>query len=375
MEAVLLERFKDPALARELIGTIETLAQLHSGSLAEERPLRLMEVCGSHTVAIAKSGIASVLPHNIQLISGPGCPVCVTAGRDVDRIIALTKIPNVTLTTFGDMLRVPGSTSSLQQQKAHGAHVEVVYSPLDALALAAQDPSGHYVFVGVGFETTTPLVAATIQRAAARGLDNFTVLAVHKQVPPALNALAVDDELALDGLILPGHVSTILGVEPFVILAEHYGIPAVICGFEPVDILLAINMLLVQITRGQAQIEIAYSRAVNPEGNPTARCTLSEVFDVCDASWRGLGFIPNSGHCINAEYAAFDAGRRFDVDALTEPTVEPKGCRCGSVLRGALRPSDCPLFGKPCTPANPIGPCMVSSEGSCAASYSYQLVG
>lgn len=369
MDASFLNSFKDPALVTELLGVIDRL----SGRLYERlgRPVNLMEVCGTHTVAIARSGFRSVLPASLRLVSGPGCPVCVTANSDIDRIIALTRVPQVIVATFGDMVRVPGSSTSLMQCKAKGAAVEVIYSPLDALALAQSHPDKQVVLVGVGFETTTPLIAATVLRAQALGLDNFSVIAAHKRVPPALKALVDDPQIALDALILPGHVSTILGVEPYVFLARDHHIPGVITGFEPVDVLQGIAQLLRQLVEERSEIEISYMRGVMSEGNPTALATIDKVFDVCDADWRGMGSIPGSGYAIRQEFAAFDALRRFELEV--EPTVEPKGCRCGDVLRGVLAPSQCPLFGKACTPTNPIGPCMVSSEGSCAAWFRYQI--
>jgi hydrogenase expression/formation protein HypD len=369
MDAALLDSFRDPQLARRLLGAIEALAK----RLAKQdaRPINLMEVCGTHTVTIARNGFRSVLPPNIKLLSGPGCPVCVTANADIDHIIALTRLSGVTLATFGDMARVPGSSTSLTLRKAEGASVEIVYSPLDALRLARERDSQQIVLVGVGFETTAPLSAATIERAAALGLKNFSVITVHKQVPPALRALMSDPEIALDALILPGHVSTILGTEPYAFLARDYRIPGVITGFEPVDVLQGIAQLLEQRVEGRAKIEIAYRRGVMAQGNPTARATIDRVFTTRDANWRGLGTIPQSGYAIRDEFAAFDARRRFDPKV--EPTVEPTGCRCGDVLRGIIAPSGCPLFGTVCTPANPTGPCMVSSEGSCAAHYRYRI--
>jgi hydrogenase expression/formation protein HypD len=365
MDVGLFDSFRDPGLARELLRAIDGLAARLDG------PINLMEVCGTHTVAIARAGFRSVLPGNIRLLSGPGCPVCVTANRDIDRIIALTRLPDVTVATFGDMVRVPGSSTSLMQRRAEGARIEVVYSPLDALRLAREHPDQQLVLVGVGFETTTPLIAATIERAAALELANFSVLAIHKRVPPALKALVNDPEVALDALILPGHVSTILGVAPYAFLADEYGIPGVITGFEPLDLLQGIAQLLEQRVEGRAAIEIAYRRAVMTEGNPAARAAIDRVFDICDANWRGLGTIGGSGYLIRDGFAAFNATRRFALEV--EPTVEPPGCRCGDVLRGVISPARCPLFDRVCTPANPIGPCMVSSEGSCAAYHRYQI--
>lgn len=352
--------FKDPKLARGLIETIHRLAPEHA---------TLMEVCGTHTVAIARNGIRDLMPEGLRLASGPGCPVCVTCNRDIDTVIALARIPNVTITTFGDMTRVPGSTSSLLAEQAAGRSVEIVYSPLDALAFAKAHPEREVVFVGVGFETTTPLVAMAIKRAKAMGLSNFTVFAAHKNMPGALELLVGDPTLELDALILPGHVSTIIGAEPYRFLAEKYGIPGVITGFEPVDVLQGIAMLVRQLHEGRAEIEIAYARGVMPEGNPVALAAIDEVFEICTATWRGLGDIPGSGYRIRDEFADFDAVRRFEPDV--EPTRDPKGCRCGDVLRARIAPNECPLFRTVCTPENPVGPCMVSSEGSCAAYYRY----
>lgn len=352
--------FKDPKLARGLIETIHRLAPEHA---------TLMEVCGTHTVAIARNGIRDLMPEGLRLASGPGCPVCVTCNRDIDTVIALARIPNVTITTFGDMTRVPGSTSSLLAEQAAGRSVEIVYSPLDALAFAKAHPEREVVFVGVGFETTTPLVAMAIKRAKAMGLSNFTVFAAHKNMPGALELLVGDPALELDALILPGHVSTIIGAEPYRFLAEKYGIPGVITGFEPVDVLQGIAMLVRQLHEGRAEIEIAYARGVMPEGNPVALAAIDEVFETCTATWRGLGDIPGSGYRIRDEFADFDAVRRFEPDV--EPTRDPKGCRCGDVLRARIAPNECPLFRTVCTPENPVGPCMVSSEGSCAAYYRY----
>lgn len=352
--------FKDTKLARGLIETIHRLAPEHA---------TLMEVCGTHTVAIARNGIRDLMPEGLRLASGPGCPVCVTCNRDIDTVIALARIPNVTITTFGDMTRVPGSTSSLLAEQAAGRSVEIVYSPLDALAFAKAHPEREVVFVGVGFETTTPLVAMAIKRAKAMGLSNFTVFAAHKNMPGALELLVGDPTLELDALILPGHVSTIIGAEPYRFLAEKYGIPGVITGFEPVDVLQGIAMLVRQLHEGRAEIEIAYARGVMPEGNPVALAAIDEVFETCTATWRGLGDIPGSGYRIRDEFANFDAVRRFEPDV--EPTRDPKGCRCGDVLRARIAPNECPLFRTVCTPENPVGPCMVSSEGSCAAYYRY----
>ncbi len=355
-----LNAFKDPALAQGLIQSIEKLAP---------ESCTLMEVCGTHTVSIARNGIRDLMPAGVKLASGPGCPVCVTSNKDIDTVIALSRVPGVTIATFGDMTRVPGSTSSLLAEQADGRDVRIVYSPLDALTLASAHPETEVVFVGVGFETTTPLVAVAIKRAAAMGLKNFSVFGAHKNMPGALEQIINDPELNVDALILPGHVSTIIGVEPYVFLAEKYGIPGVITGFEPVDILQGIAMIMRQLHEGRADIEIAYARGVMPEGNPVARAAIDEVFETCSSTWRGLGEIPGSGYRIREEFAAFDAVRKFSPDV--EPTQDPKGCRCGDVLRAHMAPNECPLFRRVCTPENPVGPCMVSSEGSCAAYYRY----
>lgn len=355
-----LSVFRDPELARGLIHSIEKWAPEQA---------TLMEVCGTHTVAIARNGLRTMMPEGIRLASGPGCPVCVTSNKDIDTVIALSRVPGVTIATFGDMTRVPGSTSSLLKEQAQGRSINIVYSPLDALTLAKENPDEQIVFVGVGFETTTPLVAMAIKRAKAMGLKNFSVFVAHKNMPGALETIVADPALKIDALILPGHVSTIIGVKPYEFLARKYGIPGVITGFEPVDVLQGIAMIMRQLHEGRAEIEIAYSRGVMKEGNPVALAAIEEVFETVDATWRGLGVIPGSGYAIRDEYKEFDAFASFSPEV--EPTQEPKGCRCGDVLRGIMAPNECPLFRKVCTPENPIGPCMVSSEGSCAAYFRY----
>ncbi|NPD31955.1 hydrogenase formation protein HypD [Berryella wangjianweii] len=355
-----LSRFKDPALARRMIEAIHAFAQPDTV---------LMEVCGTHTVSIARSGIRALMPAGTRLASGPGCPVCVTANSDIDTVIALARVPEVIVTTFGDMTRVPGSTSSLLKEQAAGRDIRIVYSPLDALAIAQANPQREVVFVGVGFETTTPLVAVAVRRAKQMGLRNFSVFAAHKNMPGALEAIIADPALKVSGLILPGHVSTIIGAEPYRFIAERYGVPGVITGFEPVDMLQGIAMLMRQLHEGTSQIQIAYARGVMPEGNPVAKATIDEVFDTCAATWRGIGPIEGSGYRLRDQYAAFDAVAKLQPQV--EPTREHRGCRCGDVLRGAMAPDECPLFRKVCTPENPVGPCMVSSEGSCAAYFRY----
>lgn len=355
-----LTQFKNPQLARGLIDSIKALAPEHAN---------LMEVCGTHTVAIARNGIRNLMPEGVRLLSGPGCPVCVTANQDIDTVIALCRVPDVTITTFGDMTRVPGSTSSLLKEQADGRDIQIVYSPLDALRIAQENPDRQVVFVGVGFETTTPLVAIAIKRAIALDLQNFSVFVAHKNMPGALEAIVADPRLKLDALILPGHVSTITGAGIYRFLAEKYHLPGVITGFEPVDVLEGIAMIMRQLHEGRAEIEIAYSRGVMEEGNPVAQAAIDEVFETCTATWRGLGPIPESGYRIRREFERFDAVKRFDP--VVEPTQDPKGCSCGDILRGIMAPDQCKLFGRACTPENPVGPCMVSSEGSCAAYYRY----
>ena len=361
--------FRDPDIAK---GVIAGIAQV-AATLDEQRdgePIRLMEVCGTHTMAIAKNGLRAVMPENIRLTSGPGCPVCVTANADIDLAIALAANPDLTITTFGDMLKVPGSYSSLNDEKGNGADVRVVYSPLDAIELAEKNPQMEVVFISVGFETTTPIIAATIKRARDAGLENFSVYTANKTVPLALRAIADDPKIAINGLLLPGHVSTIIGLEPYHFLSAEFGVPGIIAGFEPLDVLQGIYMLLVQIAEGRSKIEIGYARGVREEGNPKAVATMDEVFEPCDAAWRGLGVIPGTGLRIRDEFAPFDAAKRFSPTP-ERPSRETPGCLCGDILRGILMPPDCPLFGNGCTPEHAIGPCMVSGEGSCAAYYRY----
>lgn len=357
-----LSSFRDPKLARELIDRIHRLVG--------NRRINLMEVCGTHTVSIGRYGFRSIMPEGLRLLSGPGCPVCVTANRDIDHAIALARTEGITVATFGDMMRVPGSTSSLAAEKSAGRDVRIVYSPLDALELATELPDRNVVFMGVGFETTTPAIAACILEAASRGIENFSVFCVHKTTPPALRTIANDPETTIDGFILPGHVCTITGLAPFQFIAREFNIPGVVTGFEPVDILTGIDRLVEMIISGTPAVENAYPRSVRDAGNPVARSIAEKVFEPCSATWRGLGKIAHSGLRIREDYARYDARRRFAVEV--EPTRKPHGCRCGDVLRGVIAPTQCPLFGRACTPEHPVGPCMVSSEGSCAAYFRYR---
>ena len=335
-----------------------------------KKPVRLMEFCGGHTVAIFKYGIRQLLPPNIEMLSGPGCPVCVTATRDLDKIIALSQLPGVIITSFGDLLRVPSSHSSLQQARAEGGDIRIVYSTLDALEIARQNPERPVVFVGIGFETTAPTIAASVLQAKREGLKNYYVISLHKVTPPVTKAILDAGETNLSGIVCPGHVSTIIGANAWQFIPQDYGIACAVSGFEPLDILYCISMLVEQIEAGQPKVAIAYPRAVRPEGNLKALKIMDEVFNLSTANWRGIGDIPGSGLSLKPEFEAFDAEKNFDI-RITEEAHEPKGCICGEVLRGVKTPLDCKLFTKTCTPEQPVGPCMVSSEGTCAAYYHY----
>jgi hydrogenase expression/formation protein HypD len=330
---------------------------------------RFMEFCGGHTVAIMKSGLRQLLPLTLTLTSGPGCPVCVTDNADLDRAIALARLPDVIIASFGDMVRVPGSRSSLQEAKAAGGDVRVVYSTLDALALARENPEKSVVFLGVGFETTAPTVAASVLQAEREGLKNYYVLSLHKLCPPVIKALLDSGEVNLQGLICPGHVSAVIGSRPWEFVARDYGIPCVVSGFEPLDILQSIDMLARQVTRDESRVEIAYRRGVTREGNTTAIEIMEHVFEPASARWRGFGEVPDSGLKLGHRFRRFDAELNFRFDP--GPTVTEEGCLCGEVLRGVKTPPECSLFRRICTPLQPVGPCMVSSEGSCAAYYHY----
>ncbi|MEJ2254871.1 MAG: hydrogenase formation protein HypD [Nitrospirota bacterium] len=346
------------------------LSRAIAGLARRTGPVRLMEVCGTHTVAIFRHGIRSLLPEGITLLSGPGCPVCVTALKDVDTAVAASLAPGVVLATFGDMMRVPGSRSSLYEARAEGADVRVVYSPMEALRMAEENPRLTVVFFATGFETTSPLVAATLGEAEKRGVENFLVHPVHKLVPPALRALLEAGEAAVDGFILPGHVSAVIGSRPYGFIPGDYGVPAVVTGFEATDILEGILMLLADmLSEGPLRVGVQYTRAVREEGNPRAVAFIEECFEPEDAHWRGIGTIPRSGLGLREALRHRDARTVLSLSVPDAP--EPRGCACGEVLRGLKVPSDCPLFGKACTPRRPVGPCMVSSEGSCAAYYRY----
>jgi len=331
--------------------------------------LAFMEVCGTHTMVISRYGIRSVLPENLRLISGPGCPVCVTPNGYMDHAIALGRRDDVIITTFGDMFRVPGSTSSIEKVRSEGGDILIVYSTMDALTVAGNNPEKKVVFLGVGFETTAPTIAASIIEAKERGLKNYYVLCAHKIIPPPMEALLLNERIGLDGFLCPGHVSVIIGSRPYEFIPEKYKKGCVVAGFEPVDVLASIDMLVNQMVSGEPAVEIQYKRVVKAEGNTAALRMMEEVFEVCDAEWRGIGLIPDSGLKINERYRNFDAD--VNIEADIEPLQERKGCICGLILQGLKTPPECTLFRKVCTPENPVGACMVSSEGTCAAYFKY----
>ncbi len=336
-----------------------------------KKPASIMEICGTHTHSISKYGIRQALPENIRLISGPGCPVCVTSASDINRIIEFSKSRNdVIIATFGDMMRVPGSASSLQEERARGGDIRVVYSPLNSLDIAKANPSKEVVLYAVGFETTAPTVAATILAAKEEGIRNLSVLSLHKLTPPAMKALLDSGEVEINGFIAPGHVTAIIGANAYRFLSTDYRSPCVVAGFEPLDALMGLYMIVKQVEESRCDIEIEYKRVVSWDGNIEAQRIMEEVFEPADSLWRGIGLIPGSGLKINRAYGGFDAEARFSIPRGAED--EPMGCSCGSVLKGIITPEDCPLFGKTCTPERPVGPCMVSSEGTCAAFFKYR---
>ncbi len=331
-----------------------------------------MEVCGTHTVAIFRHGIRSLLPEGLKLLSGPGCPVCVTSIKDIDTAIAIARRGDAILTTFGDMMRVPGGKQSLMEVRAEGADIRIVYSPLDSLKIAKENKDKKVVFFSAGFETTAPSAAATVAEAERLGIPNFYLYSVHKVVPPALEALLVSEDVRIDGFILPGHVSTIIGTMPYKFIPEKYSIPCAVTGFDADDIFGGIAMLLKQIIEGKASVEVEYKTVVKEEGNPKAIHFIEDVFEPSDSYWRGIGMIPGSGLRLRDKWAHRDAEKVYDLEV--PDIAEPRGCMCGLVLRGIKMPSECPLFAKVCTPDKPVGACMVSSEGSCAAYYRYRAV-
>lgn len=360
-------KFQDEYRDRELVQGLAAAIAEEARQLSE--PVRLMEVCGTHTMAIARFGLKSLLPEQVKLVSGPGCPVCVTPVSYIDHAIALSGLADTVITTFGDLLRVPGSHSSLMAERAKGADIRIVYSALDAVKLALELPHKRVVFLGVGFETTTPTVAAAILSAEQQGRTNFFVLTSHKTMPGPMQALSADPQLQIRGYLCPAHVSTVIGADAYLPLAEKFGIPCVVTGFEPADVLQGVLMLVRQCRSGRAAVENQYCRAVSGQGNAKAQELIRRVFEPADAVWRGLGVLPDSGLVLRAAYVGYDAARMLPVEL--PPAREPAGCRCGEVLTGRISPADCPLFGSVCSPETPVGACMVSSEGSCAAAWRY----
>jgi len=334
-----------------------------------KKEISLMEVCGGHTMAIHRFGLLSLLPPTIRLLSGPGCPVCVSGQHFIDTAIAYCRLPGVIITTYGDLIRVPGSVSSLDKERAAGHDIRIVYSVLEALDIAEKNPGHKVIFLGIGFETTAPLTAAAVIEANKRKIPNFSVLSSHKVMPPVMKAL-VEEGVKIDGFIAPGHVTAITGTGIYQDLPEKFGLGVVVAGFEPVDIMQAILMLVKQLETGKPGVEIQYQRVVQKQGNLVALHMLNEVFELKDDNWRGLGMIPLSGLKIRPGFSDFDAETLFHVEVPVAP--EPKACICGLILRGLKTPADCGLFGKKCTPAEPVGACMVSAEGSCATYYKYR---
>lgn len=355
-----INEFRDGEVFKKILNELKS----YSG-----RTIKLMEVCGTHTMAISKFGLRSLLPENIELISGPGCPVCVTPINYINNAVELSENKNVIITTFGDMMRIPGSESNLLEKKAQGCNIQMVYSPLNALDIARKNPDKEVVFLSVGFETTTPVIALTVLNAKKENLKNFSVLTANKTMPQAMITLANDKDLALDGFILPGHVSAIIGTDFFSSLTYNYLKSGAIVGFEPLDLVYAINKLVKNISEGKNYFENLYKRVVSNEGNKKALEKMYEVFEPADAIWRGIGKIPSSGLSVKESYSEFDAQKKFDIE--DKYYQEPQGCMCGEVLKGKCKPTDCRLFKKYCNPESPVGACMVSSEGTCAAYYKY----
>ncbi len=364
----LWQAFREGTRARQVMASIRQRLQSFS-----PLPVLLMEVCGTHTVAISRYGIRQLMEGQVRLVSGPGCPVCVTSAGDVDAMVALAE-RGAAVFTFGDMMRVPGTFGTLEQARGRGAKVKVAYSPLDAVNYAEQHPQEEVVFLAVGFETTAPAVGLALEEACTRGLSNFSIYPAHKTLPPALRALLSRPGSGIRGFLLPGHVCTIIGRRTLDFLGREFGVAGVIAGFEPVDILLGIDRLLDLLSRGEAVVQNLYPRAVREEGNPLARAAYERFFQPGGAVWRGLGFIESSGLDLRPEWEGFDARKRFGAGADAAGSGHSSasgGCRCGEVLCGQVQPHECPLFGRACTPARPQGPCMVSSEGACAAHYRY----
>jgi hydrogenase expression/formation protein HypD len=362
------DEFRDPVMARSLVDAINTLAAPLAA--ARGRPLQVMEVCGGHTHTIFRYGLKAMLPDTLEFVHGPGCPVCVLPMGRVDDCVALARDPNIIFTTFGDAMRVPGSHGSLLQAKAEGADVRMVYSPLDALKLARENPTREVVFFALGFETTMPSTALTVLQAKREGIRNFSLFCNHITIIPTVKAILDSPELTLDGFLGPGHVSMVIGNRPYDFIAQHYHRPIVVAGFEPLDILQSLWMLLKQIDEGRCEVENQYTRIVPEDGNVQALAAVAEVFELREFfEWRGLGSIDHSGVRMRAAFADYDAERKFVVPGLS--IADPKSCQCGEVLKGVIKPHQCKVFGTACTPERPIGALMVSSEGACAAYYRF----
>ena len=355
-----LDEYRDIELAKPLVEELKN---------SVTKPLRIMEVCGSHTMAIFRNGIRTILPEGMELISGPGCPVCVTSASHMDAFISMADRPGVRVAIFGDLFRVPGSHGSLANAGARGAKIDIVYSPMDGLEIARNNPDELVVFLGVGFETTTPGIAATILAAKNQNIKNFALFSTQKTMPAPMHGLLSDPELKIDGLLCPGHVSSIIGAGAWEPLVTEFGLACVVGGFETADLLKSLTLLAHQVGKNKPKVENVYPRAVSWEGNIRAKKMVEEIFEPADMEWRGLGVLPDSGLRIREKYADFDAEVRLDIDLVETP--EPKGCKCGEILKGMNNPKECALFDKICTPENPIGPCMVSSEGTCAAYHKY----
>lgn len=363
-----VDEFRDPQMAKAVLAQIHALVK--EIPRAQDKPLQIMEVCGGHTHSIFRYGLEQLLPKEIELIHGPGCPVCVLPMGRVDDCVAIAEQPDVIFTTFGDAMRVPGSKKSLQQAKADGCDIRMVYSPMDALALAKRNPDKTVVFFGLGFETTMPSTALTLQQARAQGVDNFQLFCNHITIIPTIKAILDSPDMYIDGFLGPGHVSMVIGQKPYEFISAHYERPLVVAGFEPLDVLQSIHMLLLQIREGEARIENQYTRIVPEGGNHQALKAVSEVFELREFfEWRGLGSIDHSGVRIRESYAQFDAERQFVLPNLK--IADPKSCQCGEVLKGVIKPQQCKVFGKQCTPETPLGALMVSTEGACSAYYSY----
>ena len=363
-----VDEFRDPDKARTLAGEIRSVvARIER---AQQRPLQIMEVCGGHTHSIFRYGIQQLLPDAVEFVHGPGCPVCVLPMGRVDDCVALAELPHVIFTTFGDAMRVPGSKKSLLKAKADGADVRMVYSPLDALKLARENPAREVIFFGLGFETTMPSTAMTVLQAQAEGIRNFSLFCNHITIIPTIKAILDSPDLHIDGFLGPGHVSMVIGTSPYQFIAGHYRKPITIAGFEPLDVLHAMYMVLKQIADGRSEVENQYGRIVPEHGNARALAAIQQVFELREFfEWRGLGSIDHSGVRVRAAYAQFDAERKFPVPNLK--IADPKACQCGEVLKGVIKPHECKVFGSACTPEMPLGSLMVSSEGACAAYYNY----